>query len=244
MIGSFLNVIIIRWPKGQSFISPRSHCPQCKKNIPFYLNIPIFSWVFLHGKSQCCKKSISVFYPFVEFLTGALFVFTYWMFGWSFYTLEMCIFIALALPCVFIDLKHYLLPDILTFPGMFFGVLGSFFSEVRTPMSSVFGLIIGGGFFWLLSWLYEKTRKKEGMGFGDVKLIAWLGALGGVGSLSFIIFFSSLLGALVGIFMIIFFKGSRDTALPFGPFLIFTGFLHYYFSDSIVSYLKQFIFIL
>ena len=242
MVGSFLNVIIIRWPRGESFVSPRSHCPQCKKSIPFYLNVPVFAWVFLCGKSQCCKKPISLLYPFVELLTGVLFVFTYWMFGWSFYTLEMCVFVALALPCVFIDLKHYLLPDILTFPGMFLGVIGSFFSEIRTPMSSVFGLILGGGFFWLLSWLYEKIRKKEGMGFGDVKLIAWLGALGGVWSLSFIVFVSSLLGALVGIFVIAFFKGSRDTALPFGPFLIFTGFLYYYFSDAI-SYLQQSIFI-
>jgi leader peptidase (prepilin peptidase)/N-methyltransferase len=166
------------------------------------------------------------------------------MFGLSFLTLELCIFLTLAIPCVFIDLKHYLLPDVLTFPGMFFALAGSFFSETRNPLSAIFGLIIGGGFFWLLSWLYEKTRKKEGMGFGDVKLLAWLGALGGVGSLSFIIFLSSFLGALVGVFLIVFFKGNKDTALPFGPFLIFAGFLYYYFSNDLIPYLQQFLVIL
>ena len=239
-VGSFLNIIIVRWPKGESFVSPRSHCLQCKKNIPIYFNVPILAWFILGGKSQCCKKPISALYPFVEFLTGALFLFTFWMFGMSFYTLEMCVFLTLAIPCVFIDLKHYLLPDIMTFPGMLFGVLGSFFSESRTPLSAIMGLVFGGGFFWFLSWLYEKTRKKEGMGFGDVKLIAWLGALGGANSLSFIIFLSSFLGAFVGVLVIVFFKGTRETALPFGPFLIFTGFLYYYFADKIIPYLGQF----
>ena len=244
MIGSFLNVIIVRWPKEESFVSPRSHCPNCKQNIPFYLNVPIFAWIFLLGKSHCCKQPISILYPFVEFVTGALFLFTFWKFGWSIYTLELCVFLTLSIPCFFIDLKHYLLPDILTFPGMFLGLLGSFFSDTRTPMSAFLGFAVGGGFFWLLSWLYEKTRKKEGMGFGDVKLIAWLGALGGLGSVSFIIFVSSFLGAGVGIFVIAFFKGSKETALPFGPFLIFSGFLYYYFSSDLLPFLREYFIIL
>ena len=166
---------------------------------------------------------------------------TFWMFGWSFHTLEMCLFLTLALPCVFIDLKHFLLPDIMTFTGMFLGLLGSFFSEHRSPLSSLLGLVIGGGGSWFFCWFYEKTRKKEGMGFGDVKLIAWLGALGGLNSLGFILFASSFLGAIVGVFVIVFFKATRDTALPFGPFLISMGFVYYYFSQDIIPSLQRFI---
>jgi len=240
MIGSFLNVIIVRWPKDESFVSPRSHCPKCKKPIPFYLNVPIFTWVILKGRAKCCGEPISALYPFVEFTTGLLFLFTFWMFGWSFYTLELCIFLTLSIPCVFIDLKHFLLPDILTFPGMFFALVGSYFSDMRSVSSALIGLIVGGGFFWLLSWAYEKLRHKEGMGFGDVKLMAWLGALGGFSSLSFIIFISSFLGAIIGIFVILFFKGNKDTALPFGPFLIFAGFLYYYFSTSLAPLFSEY----
>ena len=241
LVGSFLNVVILRWPKGESFVSPRSHCPDCKTEIPFYLNIPIVSWLWLRGKSKCCGKKISFIYPFVEALTAFLFLVSYLKFGWTFTCLEMCVFLTLAIPCFFIDLEHYLLPDILTFPGMGLALLGSFYAPNRSFLSSISGLILGGGFFWLLSWLYEKTRKKEGMGFGDVKLMAWLGALGGLGSLGFIIFSSSFLGAFVGIFVIVFFKGTKDTALPFGPFLILSALAYYFFSSTITQIFGAFI---
>ena len=238
IIGSFLNVIIYRWPKEESVVVPRSKCPQCETPIPFYFNVPVLSWFILKGKTACCKKDLSFFYPFIEALTGALFVFTYYKFGLTFKTLELCLFIALALPCVFIDLKHFLLPDILTFPGMVFGLLGSFFAIDRTPLSSILGLVLGGGSFWFLAWFYERVRKKEGMGFGDVKLIAWLGALCGLTAIPFVVFVSSFLGAIVGVVVIAFYSGNRNTALPFGPFLIFAALMYLYFYDSVVVYLR------
>lgn len=242
-LGSFLNVVIIRWPKGESFVSPRSRCGYCGEPIPFYFNVPILSWFFLLGKTRCCNKPLSFQYPLVELLAAVLFAFTFYLFGWSFKTFEMCLFVFMALPCFVIDLKHYLLPDIFTFPGMALGVLGSFWALDRTPMQSVMGLALGGGAFWFISWFYEKFRNQEGMGFGDVKLIAWLGALGGVASLPFVIFASSFFGALVGVFMIVFKSGNRETAIPFGPFLITAGFLYFYFTKELGAFLSNWFFI-
>lgn len=233
ILGSFLNVVIYRWPREESFVLPRSKCPTCGSQIPFYLNVPIVSWLMLFGKARCCGARISARYPLVEFLTGFLFALTFYKFGWTFQTLEYCLFIFMAVPCFFIDLEHFLLPDIFTIPGIFIGLTGSFLSETRSPLSSILGICIGGGFFWFLSWFYEKYRKKEGMGFGDVKLIAWLGALGGIGSTPFIIWFSGLAGALVGVFLILFKGGGRNTALPFGPFLITSAFIYFYFIDEL-----------
>lgn len=121
---------------------------------------------------------------------------------------------------------------------MVFGLIGSFFSLDRTPMSSILGLVLGGGSFWFLAWFYERVRKKEGMGFGDVKLIAWLGALSGLSAVPFVVFVSSFLGAIVGVIVIIFYSGNRNTALPFGPFLILAAFIYLYFYESVVIYLR------
>jgi len=235
LIGSFLNVVIYRWPREESVVSPRSKCPSCGEGIPWYLNVPVFAWIFLRGKAACCGANISWRYPLVEFLTGALFVLTFNLFGLSFQTFEYCLFVSMAVPCIFIDLEHYLLPDVLTLPGIVLGLLGSFISDTRTFLSAVFGVVFGGGLFWFMSWFYERYRNKEGMGFGDVKLLAWLGALGGVSSVFFIIFVSSLLGTVAGLYVIFFKGGSRNSGLPFGPFLIFAAFLYYFFGGHIQS---------
>ncbi len=233
IIGSFLNVVIYRWPKGESFVTPRSKCPCCKTFIPIYLNIPIFSWFVLQGRAKCCGNKINPCYPLIEFLTGVFFAFTFYKFGFTFQTFEYCLFLAMAIACFFIDFKHYLLPDIFTISGIFVAFLGSFLSTTRTPLDSFLGLILGGGLFWLISWFYEKVRKKEGMGFGDVKLIAWLGALGGVKAVPFIIWVSGFTGTLVGIFLILFKGGSRNSVLPFGPFLITSAVLYFYFIQNL-----------
>ncbi len=233
MIGSFLNVVIYRWPRDESFVMPRSKCPRCKAPIPIYLNIPIFSWLMLLGKANCCGDKISPRYPLVEFLTGASFAFTFYKFGMTFETFEYCLFLGMAIPCFFIDLEHYLLPDIFTISGILVGFGGSFLSLTRSPMDSFLGLAFGGGLFWFISWFYERVRKKEGMGFGDVKLIAWLGALGGLSSVPFIIWVSGLTGTLVGLFLIVFKGGSRNSALPFGPFLISSAILYFYFLEDL-----------
>ncbi len=241
LIGSFLNVIIYRWPREESFVSPRSKCTTCGAPIPFYHNIPVLTWFVLLGKASCCGAKISLLYPLVEFLTGALFAFTFYKFGWTFTTAEYCLFLSMAIPCFLIDLEHYLLPDFLTLPGMVLGFAGSFFSPSRTPVSSFFGIIFWGGLLWFISWFYEKYRHKEGMGFGDVKLIAWLGAVGGFSSGPFILWVSGLTGTLVGLFMIVFKGKNRDTALPFGPFLITAGLCYFYFIEDLRNLSPDFV---
>ncbi|MGH1468025.1 MAG: prepilin peptidase [Bdellovibrionales bacterium] len=233
MIGSFLNVVIYRWPREESFVTPRSKCPRCKAPIPIYLNIPILSWLMLLGKANCCGDKINMRYPLVEFLTGASFAFTFYKFGLTFETFEYCLFLGMAIPCFFIDLEHYLLPDIFTITGIFVGFAGSFMSLTRSPVDSFLGLFFGGGLFWFTAWFFEKVRKKEGLGFGDVKLIAWLGALGGLSSIPFILMASGFAGSLVGLFLVAFKGGTRNTALPFGPFLISSAVVYFYFLEDL-----------
>lgn len=241
LIGSFLNVVIYRWPREESFVSPRSKCPQCGAPIPFYYNIPIISWLMLMGKADCCGVRISARYPLVEFLTGASFAFTFYKFGWSVSTAEYCLFLGMAIPCFFIDLDHYLLPDIFTLSGIVLGFAGSFLNPVRTPVSSFFGIVFWGGLLWFISWFYEKYRHKEGMGFGDVKLIAWLGALGGFSAGPFVLWVSGLTGTIVGLFLIVFKGKDRNTALPFGPFLITAGIGYLYFINDLKMLFPEFV---
>lgn len=227
--GSFANVVIYRWPQEKSFVTPRSTCPHCNKLIKFYENIPILSWVFLRGKCSGCKNRISIQYPLVELLTGLLFLGIYLHTGMTMTTLEMCIFTVAAIPCFFIDLKHMLLPDIFTISGIGIGLLGSALNPARSPLESVLGALLGGGAFYLLALFYKKYRGIDGMGGGDIKLIAWLGALMGVGSLTFIMLISSVTGSLFGFyFLFIKKKDSKTFALPFGPFLILAAYCYYF----------------
>lgn len=239
MLGSFLNVVIYRWPREESFISPRSKCTYCKSPIPFYLNVPVLAWFFLMGRAKCCAGPISFRYPLVEFLTGLSFALTYYKFGLSLETAEYCLFLFMAIPCFFIDLDHCLLPDIFTKPGILLGFLGSFFVQTRSPIDSFFGIVVGGGLFWFIGWFYKRYRGKEGMGFGDVKLIAWLGGLGGLSAVPFIIWVAGFAGALVGVFLMVFKGATKNAAIPFGPFLISAGLLYFYMIDDLREMFPQ-----
>lgn len=229
--GSFANVVIYRWPREMSLIRPGSSCPHCQKKIKFYENIPILSWIFLRGKCSGCKGKISIEYPFVELITGLLFVAIFMKSGFTLTSLELFIFTAAAVPCFFIDYKHMFLPDIYTLPGIAIGVVGSFLNpELTTLYSSISGAVLGGGFFYLTAMIYKKTRGMDGMGGGDIKLMAWLGALFGVQSLVPILMISSVTGTLVGTYIIFAKKkSSKNLAIPFGPFLIFAAYSYYFF---------------
>lgn len=229
--GSFANVVIYRWPRELSLIRPGSSCPHCHKKIKFYENIPILSWIFLRGKCSGCKGAISIEYPLVELLTGLLFVAVFYKSGYTLTTLELCLFTAAAVPCFFIDYKHMYLPDIYTLSGIAIGILGSVINpEFRPLFLSLSGAIFGGGFFYLTAVFYKKLRGIDGMGGGDIKLMAWLGALFGAQSLMFILIVSSVAGTLVGTYIIFMKKkSSKNLAIPFGPFLIFAAYWYYFF---------------
>jgi leader peptidase (prepilin peptidase) / N-methyltransferase len=230
--GSFANVVIVRLPKNESVIKPRSHCPQCKKLIPWYLNIPIFSWVLLRGKCQNCKKTISVRYPIVELLMGILFAAIYYRFGMTFSTFEYFIFIFGLVTASFIDLDHMILPDQFTLSGIVLGLLGALLNPDRLFLDSFLGVVLGGGVLLATAYLYFAVRKIDGMGGGDIKLLAWIGAVCGVQSLLFVILFSSVVGLIFGLIYMIGSKEGLKTGIPFGPYLSMGAIVYLIFDMS------------
>jgi len=221
--GSFLNVCIYRLPLDLSVVKPRSACPQCKKPIAFYDNMPVISWLILRGHCRNCKLKISPRYLFVELLTGALFLGCYACFGYTLATLKYCVFGFLLLGLIFTDAETKLLPDKMTLPGLAFGLIFSLFVPVsdvasqflpgmlNLPISadiathifslldSLLGAALGASFIYGAGAAYLRWRGAEGMGFGDVKLMAMVGAFLGVKLTVFTIFAASLAGSVFGL---------------------------------------------
>ena len=217
-IGSFLNVVIHRLPRDESIVSPRSRCPGCGRAIPARENIPIVSFIVLGGKCAGSRGAISWRYPAVELLTGAGFAAILLLDGPGFPLLRDLLFFSLLVPIAFIDIDHRIIPDELSLGGLAAGILLSFLPGGDWK-GSVAGALLGGGLLYATALLYEKARGTEGMGGGDIKLLAMIGAfLGWRGTLA-TIFFGALLGAAGGILSMR--KGGEGlkTAIPFGPYL-------------------------
>ena len=221
--GSFLNVCIYRLPRGLSVVKPRSACPGCARSIAFYDNIPLFSWLLLRGRCRHCKTRISPRYLFVELLTGALFLACYFYFGFTPATLKYCTFAFLLLGLIFTDAETKLLPDKLTLPGLLLGLLfslvvpvndlasqfvplavnlpfsGELTARLLSLLDSLLGAVVGASFIYGAGAIYLRWRGAEGMGFGDVKLMAMVGAFLGMKLTVFTIFAASLAGSLFGL---------------------------------------------
>jgi leader peptidase (prepilin peptidase)/N-methyltransferase len=219
VIGSFLNVCIYRIPQGKSIARPRSSCPKCGRPIRPYDNIPILSYLVLGGKCRDCHEPISPRYVIVELLTGLLLAALYLKYGLTLKLLAVFIFSAVLLVITFIDLDYQIIPDMLTLPGIPIFFLAAVFILKMDFLEALLGLIIGGGTLFLISFGYRLFTKRDGMGMGDVKLLAMLGAFLGWKSLIFILFFSSLSGSLIGIAIMVKEKGNMKYAIPYGPFL-------------------------
>lgn len=218
-IGSFLNVLIFRIPEGQSIVLPSSHCPKCGHAIRVCDNIPIVSYLVLRGKCRDCHEKISVQYAIVEAITALMSLLLFFKFGLSFKYLSSFIFICALIIITFIDLHHQIIPDVISLPGIpVFFFLAVFFMNL-TVWESLLGILIGGGCLFAIAFLYETITKREGMGGGDIKLLAMLGAFLGWKSLFFILFVSSLLGVVVGVSAMIIKGQNMKYAIPFGPFL-------------------------
>jgi leader peptidase (prepilin peptidase)/N-methyltransferase len=218
-IGSFLNVLICRMPEGLSIVSPPSHCPKCEHAVRFYDNIPVVSYIILKGRCRDCHEKISPRYPLVEVLTAVMSVLLFWKFGLSLQYLFVFVFCCSLIVITFIDLDHQIIPDVITLPGIpIFSLIAVFFMGVPW-LEVVLGVLIGGGCLYVVAVGYELITQKEGMGGGDIKLLAMLGGFLGWKSIVFIVFVSSLLGALVGVAMMIARGKDMKYAVPFGPFL-------------------------
>ena len=226
VVGSFLNVVIYRLPRGESVVRPRSRCPHCGWMIPAWANIPILSYVALGGRCRGCRARISVRYPLVEALTAALFVALLW---WSPSGLRLLASWGLASALVavaFIDLDHQIIPNQITLPGIGIGLLLAFVAPPPLWLDAGLGVLLGGGLMWAVSALYEWRTGQIGLGMGDVKLVAMLGAFLGVEAAIGVMVVGSVLGLLYGIAMIARTGGGRKTRIPFGPALVAAGVLH------------------
>ena len=237
--GSFANVCIYRLPKGKGVVSGRSFCPNCIKLITWKDNIPIISFLFLNGKCRNCKKKISSQYLLIELITIVHFLVIYYLFG---ITITTSLFLILGLSFIiifFIDLKHYIIPNILTFPLMIIGFIKSFDPNLNPIFPNFINSLIGGifGYFviWSIIYFYKQVRKKEGMGLGDAKLLSAIGFWFGWISIPFVIFLSSIIALLFVIPSLIKKSKKLSSQIPFGPYIIIGTLIYLIFESNIQS---------
>jgi len=256
-IGSFLNVCIARMPHYQSVVHPRSRCPKCQKLIAWYDNIPVFSYLILGGHCRNCKSRISARYPAVELLTGVLSVLIYFKFGLSVEWAFFLVFAAALVILAFIDIDHRILPDSITLNGIWAGIAVSVILAMPGPLlkgllsyagygdlaarpasliGSIAGAIVGAGLLWIVGEAYYRIRGVEGMGFGDVKMMAMVGAFLGAPLALLTIMMGSVLGAIIGVGLIKFGGKHRDYELPFGTFLSLAGIIALLYGDSLIHW--------
>ena len=219
IIGSFLNAVIYRLPREVSVSKPRSFCPKCENLIPWYRNIPVISWIMLGGRCADCRERISIRYPLVELAVAVLFGAVVYRWGVSWSTLSSMIFGCAMLLLALVDYDFKLLPNVITLPGTALGFALSFVDPRVAWIDSAIGIVVGGGLLYLTAWLYLKLRGLQGMGMGDVKMIAMIGGFVGWQGALLTIFLGSLFGSVVGVGLMKIKGRDWDYALPFGTFL-------------------------
>jgi leader peptidase (prepilin peptidase)/N-methyltransferase len=219
LVGSFLNVCIHRIPGGESIAFPASHCPHCKVPIKPYDNIPVLSYLVLRGRCRSCAAGIAIRYPLVEMLAGIAAVGALCAYGLSAEALLIFAFLAALIVITFIDLDHQLIPDAISLPGIFVGFAAALLFGTPTWLDSLIGIALGGGLLWAVAAGYERLTGREGMGGGDIKLLAMIGAFLGWRAIPVTLLIGSLLGSVIGLSLMA--VRGRDTkmAIPFGPFL-------------------------
>ncbi len=258
MVGSFLNVVIYRLPKMMeqdwhtqclnlqgkppepqatfNLAKPGSSCPSCGHQIKAHENIPALSWLLLRGRCSGCDTRISVRYPLVELLTSALTGLVSWQFGYNTATVFIWLFTFALIALTFIDFDTQLLPDDITLPLLWLGLLFNLDHGFTDLSSAVIGAVIGYLSLWSIYWAFKLATGKEGMGYGDFKLLAALGAWFGWQLLPAIILLSSISGAIIGIGLILFAKHGRETPMPFGPFLAIAGIAALFFGNTLQQF--------
>ncbi|MGV8075226.1 MAG: prepilin peptidase [Syntrophobacteraceae bacterium] len=235
-LGSFFNVVIRRLPAKESIAVPGSHCPGCKHPIGFYDNIPLLSYVVLGGKCRHCGERISIRYPLVEALTGALTLFVFLRYGFQLQFFVELLLVSLLVIITFIDLDTYLIPDVLSLPGILMGFGLSFVTPRFDWFDSLLGILIGGGFFFLIAVGYKLLRRQEGLGGGDIKLLAMIGAFLGWCGVGFTVLMASCIGTLVGLVIMIRSRQGLTAMLPFGPFLALGAISYLFWGQSFIRW--------
>lgn len=234
LFGSFVNVLVARLPQGQSIVRPGSRCPRCKKAIRWWDNLPVLSFLMLRGRCRQCKKRISIRYPIIELITAFLFLAARNHHGWSLALLiRVFPFLTMLVAITFIDLEHRIIPNVLSYGGLVLGLTTCWLDPRLGCASSVIGAGLGFGVFYLLAWLYQTWSGRTGLGGGDIKLLAMLGAFLGPSGVFATIFISSIFGSVVGIVWALK-NGKKNVmrvSIPYGPFLIVGGLYYYLLGD-------------
>ena len=233
-IGSFLNVLIHRLPEEQSIVFPASRCPRCGRAIRFYDNIPVLSYILLRGRCRDCGEKIALRYPLVEAITAAFSLLLFWKYGVTFQWLVSFAFVCALIVITFIDLDHQIIPDVISLPGIPIFFLAAVFVMKLRFLDAFLGFLIGGGVLYGIAFVYELLTKREGMGGGDIKLLAMIGAFLGWQSLLFVLLFSSLLGAVLGIAVMLAKGQDMKYAVPFGPFLSAAAAAYIFIGDAVM----------
>ena len=258
LVGSFLNVVILRlparleaqWrreaqeelaldvadePLPPGIVREASHCPHCKHPLAAGDNIPLLGWLMLRGRCRYCRAPISIQYPLVEFLSGVLSVLVVWKFGPGWAALSGLVLTWILIAAAGIDFRTQLLPDQLTLPLLWLGLLLSLLPMFVLPASAILGAALGYASLWSVYWLFKLLTGKEGMGYGDFKLLAALGAWMGPGALLPVVLLSSLVGAVVGGLLIALRRHERERPMPFGPFIAMAGWIWFVAGDPLLQ---------
>ncbi len=235
-IGSFLNVCIYRLPASKSIVHPRSMCSNCGTLIASYDNIPIISYLWLRGRCRHCRTKISLRYPIVEFLCGLFALGAYLKFDLTIEALIYFLFFAALMVVTFIDLDHRIIPDVITLPGIPICFAAGFALPTITYKDALLGILCGGGSLFLVAWIYSLITKKEGMGGGDIKLLAMIGAIVGWKGVLFTIFVASLVGTLAGLAVMLQSRKGLKLAVPFGPFLSIGSITYIFFGTPLITW--------
>lgn len=235
-IGSFLNVCIYRIPASLSIVRPGSMCPACGSSIRFYDNIPILSYLWLRGKCRFCGEKISIRYPVVELLTGLAAYAIFVKCGITIESLIYFTFVAALILVSGIDFDHKIIPDIVSLPGIPIGLVASLGLPSVSFLDAFIGVLVGGGILYALAWGYHAMTGKEGMGGGDIKLLAMIGAFIGWQGVLVTIFISSAVGTVIGITVMLVLRKNLKYAMPFGPFLAFGAISHVFIGTELIQW--------
>jgi leader peptidase (prepilin peptidase)/N-methyltransferase len=236
IIGSFLNVCIYRLPDGESVVFPASHCRACARALPWYENVPLLSYLLQRGRCRACGARFSSRYFWIELLTAMLAIALVYRFGVTITTVGYFVFIAALVAVTFIDLDHQIIPNVISLPGIVVGLVFSLISPTLTLWDSLLGVVAGAGVLLTVFWVYYLVTHQEGLGMGDPKLLAMIGAFLGWRAIGFTLFCASLVGSIIGVALMRYYHADRKMALPFGPFLAFGAICYLFFGEQLIDW--------